>query len=116
MPHLGKNDNFYLGDRGKQYAAPETQDIEEREEEEKIDHYGLSDKSFNCQWEDMRNSCFNAIENRQSTEKQISDMNLNDKVLLMGNIANVNELYQAFDLFLMPSLYEENNFIVPLIL
>lgn len=29
-----KNDNFYLGDRGKQYAAPETQDIEEREEEE----------------------------------------------------------------------------------
>ncbi len=45
-------------------------------------------------------------ENRQSIEKQISDMNLNDKVLLMGNIANVNELYQAFDLFLMPSLYE----------
>lgn len=30
-----KNDNFYLGDRGKQYAAPETEEIEEGEEKER---------------------------------------------------------------------------------
>lgn len=45
-------------------------------------------------------------ENRCSIEQQISDLHLNNKVLLMGNVSNIHELYQAFDLFLMPSLYE----------
>ncbi|MCM1225190.1 MAG: glycosyltransferase, partial [Lachnospiraceae bacterium] len=45
-------------------------------------------------------------ENRNSIEQQVINLNLNDRVFFMGNISNVNELYQAFDLFLMPSLYE----------
>ncbi len=43
-------------------------------------------------------------------EKKIKDkvekMNLNNKVIFLGQLDNVNELYQVFDIFLFPSLYE----------
>lgn len=37
---------------------------------------------------------------------KVKQMNLNNKVIFLGQIDNVNELYQVFDVFLFPSLYE----------
>lgn len=37
---------------------------------------------------------------------QIRQLNLEREVMLLGRRSDVNRLYQAFDLFLMPSLYE----------
>lgn len=45
-------------------------------------------------------------ENRNSVEQQVNDLGLNDKVFFIGNISNINEFYQAFDIYVMPSLYE----------
>ena len=45
-------------------------------------------------------------ENRPAIEKYVQDCGLSDRVFLTGNIPNANDYYQAFDLFLLPSLYE----------
>lgn len=39
-------------------------------------------------------------------KKQVSSLNLNDSVRFLGNRDDVDELYQAMDVFVMPSLYE----------
>lgn len=39
-------------------------------------------------------------------EKKVTDMNLNNVVFFLNNRDDVNEILQAMDLFLMPSLYE----------
>lgn len=36
----------------------------------------------------------------------VNTLNLNDKVLFMGNISNVNDLYQVMDVFVLPSFHE----------
>ena len=38
--------------------------------------------------------------------KKSKQMKIEDKVIFYGNSSNVNELLQAIDLFVMPSLYE----------
>lgn len=43
---------------------------------------------------------------RRALEKQISKLNLEDKVLLKGRVDNVNDYLQAADFFIMPSLWE----------
>lgn len=42
----------------------------------------------------------------QKIKNKVEQMHLSDKVFFLGQINNVNELYQSFDLFLFPSLYE----------
>lgn len=39
-------------------------------------------------------------------KKQVDDNGLKDSVIFLGQRDDVNELYQAFDVFLLPSLYE----------
>ena len=39
-------------------------------------------------------------------KEKIDNLLLNDKVLILQNIFNVNEIMQALDVFIMPSLYE----------
>lgn len=39
-------------------------------------------------------------------KNQINDMNLNNKVIILNNRSDVNELLQAFDIFIFPSIYE----------
>ena len=39
-------------------------------------------------------------------EKKVRDLNLLDSVIFLGQREDVNVLYQAFDVFLLPSLYE----------
>ena len=34
------------------------------------------------------------------------DLKIEKNILFMGNISNVNEMYQAMDIFLLPSLFE----------
>ncbi len=41
-----------------------------------------------------------------SVKEYVASKNLTDSVVFTGNIPNVNEYYQAFDIFVMPSLYE----------
>lgn len=43
---------------------------------------------------------------RKEIEQQIKQLNIEDYVLMLGQRADVNEIYQAFDIFLFPSLYE----------
>lgn len=43
---------------------------------------------------------------RAEIEKQISDLGLQEKVLLTGTISNVNEYLQAMDVFVFPSIFE----------
>lgn len=45
-------------------------------------------------------------EDRPLIEKKVFDLGLSDKVVFTGNIPNINEYYQAFDVFVLPSLYE----------
>lgn len=42
----------------------------------------------------------------QKIKFTIEKMNIVDKVLLIGNVDNANEWYQAFDVFVMPSIWE----------
>lgn len=42
----------------------------------------------------------------KNIRKQVKDLNLENRVILLGVRKNVNELLQAFDLFIFPSLYE----------
>ena len=39
-------------------------------------------------------------------KKKVEDLNLNNSVRFLGQRNDANELYQAFDVFLLPSLYE----------
>lgn len=39
-------------------------------------------------------------------KKQIKELNIEDDVLMLGQRLDANELYQVFDVFLFPSLYE----------
>ena len=39
-------------------------------------------------------------------KKKVEELKLNDKVLFLGAKPNVNEYYQAMDLFVLPSLFE----------
>lgn len=43
---------------------------------------------------------------RHEIEKKIDSLGLNDKVLILSNRSDVNELLQAMDVFIMPSIYE----------
>lgn len=43
---------------------------------------------------------------RETVEGKISDLGLNDKVIITGAVDNVNEYLQAFDIFLFPSIFE----------
>lgn len=43
---------------------------------------------------------------QDDVRKQVNDLNLQDKVLFLNQKNNVNELYQAMDVFILPSLYE----------
>lgn len=43
---------------------------------------------------------------RESIEKRIDELGLNDNVILTGIRSDVNDLMQAMDVFLLPSLYE----------
>lgn len=45
-------------------------------------------------------------EDRNDIAEYVNELGLSEKVFFMGNIPNVNEYYQAFDVFVMPSLYE----------
>lgn len=43
---------------------------------------------------------------RQQIEKKVNSIGLNDHVLLLGNRDDVNHLYQAMDVFVLPSIKE----------
>lgn len=43
---------------------------------------------------------------REQVEKQIEELSIEDKVILAGVCDNVNELLQAMDVFVFPSIYE----------
>lgn len=45
-------------------------------------------------------------EERGNIENIIKNKNINDKVFLLGNISNVNEVLNAFDIFVLASHYE----------
>ena len=45
-------------------------------------------------------------EKEEKIREYVSQKNLSDSVLFMGNRSDVNELYQAMDVFVMPSLFE----------
>lgn len=45
-------------------------------------------------------------EERENIERQIDALGLNDSVVLLGIVDNVNEILQAIDLIVMPSLFE----------
>ena len=45
-------------------------------------------------------------EERNSIEQQIEELDLKTDVLLLGNVDNVNEILQAIDIMVMPSLFE----------
>lgn len=42
----------------------------------------------------------------EKIKKIVSDLNIEDKVIFTGSVPNVNEYYNAMDLFLLPSLHE----------
>lgn len=42
----------------------------------------------------------------ESIKQKVNDKGIADAVLFLGNIENANEWYQAFDVFILPSLYE----------
>ena len=45
-------------------------------------------------------------EKEQEIRDQASSLELNDSVMFLGNRSDVNELYQAMDVFVLPSLFE----------
>ena len=42
----------------------------------------------------------------EKIKKQAKELNIEKSVMFMGNIPNVNEMYQVMDVFLLPSLFE----------
>lgn len=55
---------------------------------------------------DARLLLVGAGEKEPAIRKQVQKLGLESKVILLGNRSDANELYQAMDLFLMPSLFE----------
>lgn len=45
-------------------------------------------------------------EKEQEIRNQVEDLGIDDKVRFLGNRSDVNELYQAMDIFVMPSFFE----------
>ena len=45
-------------------------------------------------------------EKEEEIKKQVADLGLEQKVKFLGNRNDVNELYQAMDIFVMPSFFE----------
>ncbi|ELC8400769.1 glycosyltransferase family 1 protein [Clostridium perfringens] len=45
-------------------------------------------------------------EKKEEIKKQVNDLGLSNKVIFLGNRSDVNELYQAMDVFVMPSFFE----------
>lgn len=45
-------------------------------------------------------------EKEEEIKKQVNNLGLQDKVIFLGNRSDVNELYQAIDVFVMPSFFE----------
>lgn len=43
---------------------------------------------------------------KNEIEKKVKDLEIEDKVIFLGSIGYVNELLQAIDIFILPSLYE----------
>lgn len=43
---------------------------------------------------------------KEEIEKKVKDLEIEDKVIFLGSIGYVNELLQAIDIFILPSLYE----------
>ena len=43
---------------------------------------------------------------RSEVESQLKKLNILDQVIILGSVSNVNDYYQAMDIFLFPSLYE----------
>lgn len=43
---------------------------------------------------------------KDEIEKKVRDLGIEDKVIFLGSIGYVNELLQAIDIFILPSLYE----------
>lgn len=43
---------------------------------------------------------------KDEIEKKVKDLGIEDKVIFLGSIGYVNELLQAIDIFILPSLYE----------
>ena len=41
-----------------------------------------------------------------SIKDKVKNLNINDSVIFLGQRDDINELYQTFDIFLFPSLYE----------
>lgn len=48
----------------------------------------------------------------EQVRKQAQELGIGDKVMFMGERSDVNELMQAFDLFLMPSTFEGQPFVL----
>lgn len=42
----------------------------------------------------------------EEIKEKVKELNLNDKVIFLGQRSDINELYQVFDIFCLPSLYE----------
>lgn len=55
---------------------------------------------------DARLALIGVGELEQSTQEKVRTLGLQDKVLFLGQMANVNEWYQAMDCFVLPSLFE----------
>lgn len=66
-------------------------------------------KLFNIYQKHDENACLLLI-GTGSLEEHIKELvqklNIQDKVIFTGNIPNVNELYQAMDMFILPSFHE----------
>lgn len=45
-------------------------------------------------------------EKKEEIKKQIEELGIQNKVMFLGNRSDVNELYQAMDVFVLPSLFE----------
>lgn len=45
-------------------------------------------------------------EKEEELKRQVKSLNIEDKVSFLGNRSDVNELYQAMDVFVMPSFFE----------
>ena len=45
-------------------------------------------------------------EDREKLETQLNELNLTDKVILTGNVTNVQDYLQVMDVFVLPSRFE----------
>ena len=52
------------------------------------------------------------VDEVQRIRKKIEQLGLSSEVLLLGSVSNVNELYQAMDVFLLPSRFEGLPFVL----